>query len=157
MTDSQAKIDERWMEHALDLALKAQADSEVPVGAVIVNPATDELLGEGFNQAIKQNDPTAHAEVVALRAASQHCANYRLPDATLYVTLEPCAMCAGALVHARIARVVIAAVEPRAGAAGSVFNLVDNPKLNHRCEVSFGPGSLRSETMLKNFFKMKRQ
>ena len=156
LTDSQSKIDERWMQHALNLALKAQANNEVPVGAVIIDPATDEVLGEGFNQVILNSDPTAHAEVEALRAASKHRGNYRLPDATLYVTLEPCAMCAGALVHARIARVVIATEEPRAGAAGSVFNLLDNPNLNHRCEVSYGPRKLNAKTLLKRFFIEKR-
>lgn len=144
------------MQRALELALKAQALGEVPVGAVLVDSQTNALLGEGFNQPIERNDPTAHAEINALRAAAQVRQNYRLPQTTLYVTLEPCSMCAGAIIHARIERVVIATVEPRAGAAGSVFNLLDNPHLNHRCAVCFGLNAAQAETMLQHFFKAKR-
>jgi len=125
--------DERWMALALDHARAAGRRGEVPVGAVIVRDG--ELLGEGGNEPIGANDPTAHAEVVALRDAARRAGNYRLPGAVLYVTLEPCPMCAGAIVHARIAEVVYAAPDPRQGAAGSVFNLLDCAELNHRARV----------------------
>ncbi len=154
--EDQQVVDRHWMGHALTLAAQAQAIGEVPVGAVLVDTLTNELLAEGFNQPIAHHDPTAHAEIIALRAAAHARHNYRLPHTTLYVTLEPCSMCAGALVHARVDRVVIAAAERRAGAAGSVFNLLDNPNLNHRCAVSFGPGETESQVLLQAFFKSKR-
>ena len=113
--------DERFMSRAIDLAREAEAAGEVPVGALIVRAG--EILAEGFNRPISTHDPTAHAEMVALRAAAARIDNYRLTGTTLYVTLEPCAMCAGAMVHARVARLVYAAADPRAGAAGSVFNV----------------------------------
>ena len=118
--------DIRFMRRALALARHAEAADEVPVGAVVVQDG--EVTGEGWNQPIRSNDPSAHAEMVALRAAAARNKNYRLPGATLYVTLEPCAMCAGAIVHARIARVVYGAADPKAGAAGSVFQLLDSPR-----------------------------
>ena len=110
-----------------------------------------EVTGEGWNQPIRSNDPSAHAEMVALRAAATRNKNYRLPDATLYVTLEPCAMCAGAIVHARVARVVYGAADPKAGAVGSVFQLLDSPALNHRAEVSGGVLGEESSGLLKEF------
>lgn len=114
--------DVHWMRHALELAARAGARGEVPVGAVLVD-AAGEVLGEGWNQPIAGHDPTAHAEIMALREAAARVENYRLTDTTLYVTLEPCAMCAGALIHARLARVVYGATDPKAGAAGSVFDM----------------------------------
>lgn len=146
--------DEVWMRRALDLAQEAERQGEVPVGAVLVRG--DVVLGEGFNQPISVHDATAHAEIVALRAATKSCQNYRLPGSTLYVTLEPCAMCAGALVHARIERVVIAAPEPRAGAGGSVLNVLSNPQLNHRCVVEFGLFEQDSADLLRQFFRSRR-
>lgn len=147
--------DQDWMLHALALAKQAEQQDEVPVGAVIVMDGR--IIGEGSNAPILNNDATAHAEVQAIRAACNQQNNYRLPDSTLYVTLEPCSMCAGAIVHARIARVVIAAREPRAGAAGSVLDVLNNDKLNHRCEVEFGLGGDESSILLKTFFKQRRK
>ena len=129
-------LDERFMRRALALARRAQEAGEVPVGAVVV--LDGEIIGEGWNQPIRSNDPSAHAEMVALRAAAARRRNYRLPDSTLYVTLEPCAMCAGAIVHARVTRVVYGAADPKSGAAGSVFNLLDSEQLNHRAQISSG-------------------
>lgn len=147
--------DEHWMRQALLLAQNAEALGEVPVGAVLVKDG--ELVGEGWNQPISTNDPSAHAEMVALRQAATNQQNYRLPDTTLYVTLEPCAMCAGALVHARVGRVVYAASEPRTGAAGSVMNVLQHQALNHHCEVDAGLCEQESADMLKSFFKAKRK
>lgn len=152
MTDE--KKHEQWMLHAFDLAEKAKSLGEVPVGAVIVHDNT--VIGEGWNQPIGLNDPTAHAEIQAIRAACQTIGNYRLPEADLYVTLEPCPMCAGAIVHARLARVIYAADDPRTGAAQSAFDLLDNDKLNHRCEVIRGIEQERASMMLKTFFRARR-
>ncbi|MCL4159672.1 UNVERIFIED_CONTAM: hypothetical protein GTU68_050417 [Idotea baltica] len=142
------------MQRALDLAKSAEQQDEVPVGAVIV--MNDEIIGEGSNAPISNSDATAHAEIQAIRAACQHQKNYRLPNSTLYVTLEPCSMCAGAIIHARIERVVIAAHEPRAGAAGSALDVLNNDKLNHRCDVEFGLCAQESASLLKAFFKRRR-
>lgn len=147
--------DAKWMHHALSLAEQARDKGEVPVGAVLIKDNT--MLGEGFNAPISQHDVSAHAEIQAIRQACSYTKNYRLPDTTLYVTLEPCTMCAGAIVHARIARVVIAAKEPRAGAAGSVLNVLQNEQLNHQCKTEFGLLSEDSAMMLKTFFKVRRQ
>ena len=146
--------DRHFMRRAIELAREAEAAGEVPVGALIVRD--DEVLAEGFNRPISTHDPTAHAEMVALRAAAARIDNYRLTGTTLYVTLEPCAMCAGAMVHARVSRLVYAATDPRAGAAGSVFNVVQNPALNHRLEVV--PGVLADEcgSLLRDFFVARR-
>jgi tRNA(adenine34) deaminase len=146
--------DERFMRRAIELAREAEAAGEVPVGAVIVRDG--EVLAEGFNRPISTHDPTAHAEMVALRAAAARIDNYRLLDTTLYVTLEPCAMCAGAMVHARVRRLVYAATDPRAGAAGSLFNVVQHPALNHRLEVV--PGVLAEDcgALLRGFFVARR-
>jgi tRNA(adenine34) deaminase len=146
--------DEVWMRRALELARRAEALGEVPVGAVVVHDA--EIIGEGWNQPITSNDPTAHAEIVALRAAAQRLRNYRLTDTSLYVTLEPCAMCAGAIVHARIARVVFGAPDPRAGAGGSVFNLLANERLNHRASVRRGVLVEECAGLLQDFFQSRR-
>lgn len=147
-------LDGQFMRRAIELAREAEVAGEVPVGAVIVRDG--EILAEGFNRPISTHDPTAHAEMVALRAAAARLDNYRLLGTTLYVTLEPCVMCAGAMVHARVQRIVYAATDPRAGAAGSIFNVVHNPALNHRLEVT--PGVLGDEcaTMLRNFFVARR-
>jgi len=146
--------DEYWMGKALLLADKAQQQGEVPVGAIIVR--NDEIIGEGWNQPIINNDPTAHAEIQALRAASKHVENYRLPDATLYVTLEPCVMCAGAIVHARIKRLVFATTEPKTGAAGSCFDVFNTPQLNHRVNCEHGILAEESSELLRTFFRSRR-
>ena len=146
--------DVAFMEHALALAQRAQAQGEVPVGAVVVQAGA--VIGEGWNQPIGRNDPTAHAEIVALRAAAAHVGNYRLADAVLYVTLEPCAMCAGAIVHARLARVVYGAADPKAGAAGSVLDVLRHPALNHAVQVEAGLLAERCGTMLQAFFRARR-
>lgn len=146
--------DERWMLLALELADRAAALDEVPVGAVVVRDG--ELLGEGWNQVISAADPTAHAEVVALRAAARHVGNYRLPGATLFVTLEPCAMCAGAMVHARIAQLVFAAAEPKAGVACSRCQLLDAPWLNHQVSWRGGVLAQASTERLQAFFRARR-
>ena len=142
------------MHRALELARHAEEAGEVPVGAVVV--LNNEIIGEGWNQPIVSHDPTAHAEMVALRAASQYAKNYRLPGAVLYVTLEPCAMCAGAIVHARIARVVYGAADPKTGAAGSVFNLLDSSVLNHRSQLTSGVLAEECGQMLRGFFEARR-
>lgn len=148
--------DQHWMQRALELAERAEEKGEVPVGAVLVD-ADGLLLAEGFNQSISLHDPTAHAEIMALRLAGQHAENYRLTGATLYVTLEPCPMCAGAMVHARVGRLVFGASDPRTGAAGSVFQLADNEQLNHRMEITSGILKEECAAQLKAFFKMKRE
>lgn len=146
--------DRYWMAQALDLAQQAAAAGEVPVGAVLVRG--EALIGAGWNQPIGACDPTAHAEVLALRAAAARVGNYRLVDSTLYVTLEPCPMCAGALVQARVARVVFGAVDPRAGAAGTVFNVLQSARLNHRAEVTGGVLAEGCGTLLRDFFRARR-
>ena len=144
-----------FMKKALQLAEKAASMGEVPIGAVIVGP-DNTLLAEGFNKSITNNDPTAHAEVLAIRQAATQLNNYRLSDCTLYVSLEPCAMCMGAILHSRIKRVVFAASDPKTGACGSVISLQSEPQLNHHCVVSQGVLADESATLLQNFFKMRR-
>ncbi|MCB2425941.1 tRNA adenosine(34) deaminase TadA [Methylophaga sp. TMB456] len=146
--------DDYWMRQALMLAQQAEQNGEVPVGAVIV--LNDQLIGSGWNQPIRQHDPTAHAEIVALRAACTHQQNYRLPQATMYITLEPCIMCAGAIVHARIERVVFAATEPKTGAAGSCIDIFNTSQLNHRVQYEQGLLADESSQMLRTFFRSKR-
>lgn len=146
--------DERWMREALELARFAQEQGEVPVGAVLVQG--EDKISSGWNQSIGTCDPTAHAEIVALRQAAKALCNYRLPNTTLYVTLEPCILCAGALVQARIERLVFAAREPRAGAVVSVFNLLDRTELNHRVHYHEGPCTEEASILLKQFFKNRR-
>ena len=143
-----------FMARALELAREAERAGEVPVGAVIVKDGV--IVGEGWNRPISTNDPTAHAEIVALRAAAQKLGSYRLLDTTLYVTLEPCPMCAGAMVHARVKRLVYAAADPRAGAAGTIFNIVEHPSLNHRVECEAGLMAEECGTMLRAFFQGRR-
>lgn len=150
-----AQQDAFWMQAALQLAERAAAAGEVPVGAVLVR--NGEKIAEGWNQPIALNDPTAHAEIVTLRAAAQALGNYRLNDCTLYVTLEPCPMCAGALVHARVKRVVYGSADERAGAAGSVLQLLRHPQLNHLCQVSAGVLADQASQQLQQFFASKRK
>lgn len=150
------RSDHQWMQRALELAELAEAKGEVPVGAVIV-AADGELLAEGYNLSICSHDPTAHAEINALRAAGQSLENYRLTGSTLYVTLEPCPMCAGAMVHARVGRLVYGASDPRTGAAGTVFQLADCEQLNHRMAITSGVMEEECAAQLKAFFRMKRE
>jgi tRNA(adenine34) deaminase len=152
--DGVLKSDQYWMQQAMNLAERAAAAGEVPVGAVLVRD--DAIVGAGFNRVICDHDPTAHAEIVALRMAGLQASNYRLPGTTLYVTLEPCSMCAGALVNARVGRVVYAADDPRTGAYRSVFNILDNPQLNHRCEVTPGVMAEVAGERLRKFFRQRR-
>ncbi len=147
--------DEQWMLRALDLARQAQSRNEVPVGAVVVS-AAGELLGEGYNQPISSADPTAHAEMVALRAAARNVGNYRLPGSTLYVTLEPCLMCAGALIHARVERLVFATSEPKSGAVVSAFQVLGASRLNHQVGVESGVLAEHSAQLLHRFFADRR-
>lgn len=154
LTLEREEQDRYWMHHALSLARRAEQVGEVPVGACLVKDG--QLIAEGWNQPIGNVDPTAHAEIIAIRAASQRLDNYRLLDTSLYVTLEPCAMCAGAIIHARIARLVYAATDPRAGAAGSVVDLFSNKAFNHRVSVEGGLESDESAQMLKAFFRKRR-
>jgi tRNA(adenine34) deaminase len=142
------------MEHALGLARQAEERGEVPVGAVLVRDG--EVLGEGSNLPISLNDPTAHAEVVAIRQAAQRVANYRLPGSTLYVTLEPCPMCAGAILNARVERVVFGAFDEKSGAAGSVTDLLTTHLFNHRCVVAGGVMREPCARLLTDFFAARR-
>ena len=145
-----------FMERALELARHAETQGEVPVGAVLV--LDEKIIGEGWNQPIRRHDPSAHAEIMALRHAGQYQKNYRLPDSTLYVTLEPCPMCAGAIVHARVGRVIFGASDPRTGAAGSVFDLLpSDARFNHRTEVSGGLMADQSADLLRQFFRARRR
>jgi tRNA(adenine34) deaminase len=146
--------DEKFMREALALARQAEAAGEVPVGAVLVQDGA--IVGRGWNHPIAAHDPTAHAEILALRQAAQSLGNYRLVGTTLYATLEPCAMCAGALVHARVARLVYGAADPRAGAAGTVFNLLQAKQLNHQVEVSGGLLAEKCGALLRDFFAGRR-
>ena len=143
------------MRLALAEAAAAEAAGEVPVGAVIVS-ASGEVVGRGNNQVLRMNDPTAHAEIVAIREAGHTLNNYRLPGCTLFCTLEPCAMCAGAILHARLARLVYAARDPKAGACGSVLGVLNHPALNHRVEVTEGVLAQECGGMLSDFFRRRR-
>ncbi len=144
------------MHLALAEAHAAELAGEVPVGAVILAPDGETILGRGNNQVLRTSDPTAHAEIVALRVAGFALSNYRLTGCTLVCTLEPCAMCAGAILHARIARLVYAAPDPKAGACGSVLSVLNHPQLNHRVEVSSGILAEDCSTLLSNFFRSRR-
>ena len=148
-------IDDRdAMELALAEARLAAEGGEVPIGAVVVHGR--EMIASGQNRVLRDVDPTAHAEIVALRAAAAALANYRLAGCTLYVTLEPCAMCAGAMIHARIDRLVFAAPDPKAGACGSVLAVLNHPQLNHQMQVEQGIGAEESAELLRNFFRERR-
>ena len=147
--------DEIFMREALAQAVLAEQAGEVPVGAVVV--LDGEIIARGFNQPITSHDPTAHAEIVALRTAARFCGNYRLPDCELYVTLEPCAMCVGAMIHARLKRVIFGASEPRTGACGSVIDLFAQNELNHHTSVTRGVLENESSMLLKTFFAGRRK
>jgi len=146
--------DERYMAYALALAEEAAAQDEVPIGAIVVRDG--EIVGRGRNAPISSLDPTAHAEILALRDAARTLANYRLPDCTLYVTLEPCVMCSGAIQHARIARVVYGAKDAKTGACGSVVDLFAEARLNHHAQVTGGVGAEASVKLLQSFFARRR-
>lgn len=150
-----AAQDEAFLQLALEEARAAEAAGEVPVGAVIAS-ANGAVIARGNNQVLRTSDPTAHAEIVALRAAGFALSNYRLLGCTLYTTLEPCAMCAGAILHARIARLVYATTDPKAGACGSVLSVMNHPALNHRVEVVSGVLSEPCRTLLTEFFRARR-
>ncbi|MBV1869384.1 MAG: tRNA adenosine(34) deaminase TadA [Gammaproteobacteria bacterium] len=150
----QGLIDEKWMAYALELAKKAQDLDEVPVGAVVIKAGA--VVGEGWNQVISQSDPTAHAEVVALRDAAKRLNNYRIIGTTLYVTLEPCSMCAGALLHGRIQRLVYGASEPKNGAVSSQLNLFELHAFNHHVDVVGGVLAEQSGGLISSFFRNKR-
>ena len=147
-------LDKQWMQRAFELAQKAKEHDEVPVGAIIVYE--NKIIGEGWNQPISSNDPTAHAEIMALRDAGKNIGNYRLPDATMYVTLEPCAMCAGAIVHARLTKLVYAVDDPKTGACGSVLNLLQINEFNHKVEIEKGIMEDECRFLIQTFFKEKR-
>jgi tRNA(adenine34) deaminase len=147
--------DERYMAEALALAWEAWAAGEVPVGAVVVKDG--EIVGRGYNAPISRHDPTAHAEIRALRDAAERLGNYRLPGCALYVTIEPCAMCAGAILHARIARVAYGAPDPKTGAAGSVTDLFAEPRLNHHAEVVGGVMAEECGNLISEFFAARRR
>lgn len=156
VTDLDLQVtDEKYMRRALELAAQGEHLGEIPVGAVIV--CGDDIIGEGFNQPISSHDPTAHAEVVALRAAANHIQNYRLVNSTLYVTLEPCTMCVGALVHARIARLVFGTTEPKAGAVVSQSQLLDASYFNHRMSMQGGVLAETCQHQLSDFFRRRRE
>ncbi len=155
-TGAAADLHVRWMKHALALAERAEREfDEIPVGAVLVGVEGD-VLGEGWNRNIIDHDPTAHAEIVAMREAGRTSGNHRLVGSTLYVSLEPCAMCAMALVHARVSRVVFGAADPKTGACGSVFDLIADPRHNHRIEVVGGVLGDEAGRRLSNYFRAKR-
>lgn len=149
-----SESDLAWMRHALGLAQRAADQGEVPVGAVVVH--NNQIIAEGWNQPIGQSDPSAHAEISALRAAGGSLKNYRLTDCTLYVTLEPCVMCAGAIVHARIPRLVFGAWDPKAGAVTSVYDVLSVPRLNHSLECVGGVLGEECGILLKDFFRARR-
>lgn len=146
--------DARWMRHALALAARAAAQGEVPVGAVLIKAGV--LLAEGYNRPIIDHDPCAHAELLALRAGAKAIGNYRLPGTTLYVTLEPCVMCAGAITHARIERLVFGASDPKAGAVNAVYDVIANPRLNHVVQWTGGVLADECGQLLRDFFRARR-
>jgi tRNA(adenine34) deaminase len=147
--------DAAWMELALEQAKLAAAAGEVPVGALVIKDG--EIIGRGHNRNLLDNDPTAHAEIVALRQAAALVGNHRLTGCTMVATIEPCSMCAGALIHARIARLVYGASDPKAGAAGSTVQIINHPRLNHRMEVTSGVLAEKCSEVLQKFFRQKRQ
>jgi|SRR5215472_2450143 len=162
MADTQKKaaemqpgVDAAWMERALEQAELAGAAGEVPVGALVIKDG--EIIGQGHNRNLLDDDPTAHAEIVALRQAAARHGNHRLTGCTMVATIEPCSMCAGALIHARIARLVYGASDPKAGAAGSIVQVINHPGLNHRMEVTAGVLAGKCSEILQKFFRQKRQ
>ena len=146
--------DEWWIEHALRLAERAKKDGEVPVGALVVYQ--NQVIGEGWNQPISASDPTAHAEIIALRAAARQMNNYRLPGTVLYASLEPCVMCVGALIHARVSKLVFGAFDPKTGAAGSRFDLLADPRHNHHLDYYGGILAQKCAEQLRQFFQERR-
>ena len=152
---AQEELDQYWMHYALALADKAEQAGEIPFGVVLIKD--NQVIGEGWNMSICQHDPSAHAEMLAVRQGAQHVQNYRLLDTTLYVTLEPCAMCAGLLVHSRIGRLVFGAYDAKTGAVGSVMNLVQHPVLNHQLQVTGGVLADLCGAKLSEFFRQRRQ
>ena len=152
---SQAEQDIQWMQYAIQLAYRAEEAGEVPVGAVLV--VDNEVIGEGWNLSISNHDPCAHAEIMAIRQAGQKIGNYRLLGATLYVTLEPCVMCAGAMVHSRISRLVYGASDLKTGAAGSVFDVLSDPRHNHKVQVSGGVEADACSRQLSDFVRRRRE
>ncbi len=154
MIEEQLKTDQEWMLEAIKLAEHAASQQEVPVGAILVREGT--IVGRGWNQSIAKNDPSAHAEIVALRDAAARVKNYRLPNTTMYVTLEPCVMCVGAMLHARIERLVFGAHDPKTGAAGTVFDLLENKQHNHQVKTSRGVLGQKCGNLLKEFFSLRR-
>ncbi len=155
LSEEQAQLDLFFMQKAYELAQQAEQHDEIPVGAIVVYKG--KIIGEGFNQSIMLNDPSSHAEMNAIRQAGTFLNNYRLLDCTLYVTLEPCPMCAGLLVHSRIQRLVFASHDLKTGAAGSAFNLVENSQLNHQVEISSGVMQEDCSQLLSAFFKRRRK
>ena len=151
-----SEFDEKMMRHALELANKAEALGEIPVGAVLVDEDGN-IIGEGWNLSIVQNDPTAHAEIIALRDGAKHLQNYRLLNTTLYVTLEPCTMCAGAILHSRIKRLVFGASDYKTGAVGSRFHFFDDYKMNHTLEITSGVLAEECSQKLSAFFQKRRE
>lgn len=149
-----AMNDAEYMAMAIELARDAWQAGEVPVGAIVV--LDGQIVGKGFNQPISRHDPSAHAEIMALRDAGKHIANYRLPECSLYVTLEPCTMCAGAIMHARIKRIVFGAADPKTGAAGSVVNLFKEERLNHHTEIEGGVLAKECGELISSFFRERR-
>ncbi|MFP1754169.1 tRNA adenosine(34) deaminase TadA [Lonsdalea quercina] len=147
--------DEFWMQHALTLAQRAWGEGEVPVGAVLV--LDNQVIGEGWNRSIGQHDPTAHAEIMALRQGGSVAQNYRLLNSTLYITLEPCVMCAGAMVHSRIGRLVYGAADAKTGAAGSLVDILRHPGMNHQIEITSGVLAKACSTLLSDFFRQRRK
>ena len=147
--------DAAWMEQALEQARLAAAAGEVPVGALVIMEG--KVLGRGQNRNLRENDPTAHAEIIALRQAAAALGNHRLTGCVIFSTIEPCSMCAGALVHARIARLVFGASDPKAGAAGSVVAVINHPRLNHKMEVTAGVLAGKCAEMLQDFFRSRRE
>lgn len=154
LEQSQQILDEQFMSRAYELAQQAEKINEIPVGAIVVH--NNEIIGEGYNQSITLNDPSAHAEMLAIRAAGNKIKNYRLIDCTLYVTLEPCPMCAGLLVHSRINRLVFGASDLKTGAAGSIMNLADNKQLNHQVAITANVMQACCSELLSQFFKRRR-
>jgi tRNA(adenine34) deaminase len=152
---NQQEQDEFWMRRALELAVQGEALGEVPVGAVIVRDG--DVIGEGFNQPISSSDPSAHAEIVALRAAAKNINNYRLVGSSLYVTLEPCTMCVGALIHARIERLIFGTTEPKSGAVTSRSQLLDADYFNHKIQLTSGVLAQECQCQLSNFFQKRRE
>lgn len=146
--------DEYWMSVALKQARYARTAQEVPVGAVVVHQG--QIVGQGYNRSIMDSDPSAHAEIIAMRAAARHLGNYRLLEASLFVTLEPCVMCVGAMLHSRVGRLVFGAHDPKTGAAGSVFDLITDPRHNHAVEVRGGVLEQECSRLLKDFFQERR-